>query len=682
MTTKALFFIIFYFCINIVISQPKAYWAKSYGDNDQQEARCIATDENNNVYFGGTYMNTMIFESDTLPSVKHKWGGCNMTSNLYITKVDKFGKYKWSVPGLSFSCASFAPLINDIQYSDGNIYATGYIGDTMIFKNQMLENNRCGCINGFVLKMDTFGNVIWFKKLGSTYSCIGEKIVTRKGSIYISGSFGVDASIDSKMLKTKNQQAFICKLNMNGTCQWLTKVNKDTSDYVTDWIGSIDMDNNSNLVLLGNYKDSIFFSNGAKYYDIQPRFRNSSYILKMDTFGTIKWIKAGKNYVNGVVDGMKITKSGLIYIYGDYFDSLRFENVKLDTTTQQFNYKSAIILLDSIGNLKWAKNISNTQSNQPLFTNLATINDSAVVTTSFIGTAKINGNTYTSISNSRDYLVLSYNNFGTIQWVNQFGGVNYDYPQDIAANNNNIYLAGVTMSNYMIDTCFIQNKGAMDALLVNFKYNAIEPNIKKDTTFIFDTICAGQTYLFNGLTITNSGQFKDTLASSRGNDSIIILNLVITPMPTVETTISGKTITAKQSGAIYKWINCSTGLEILNQTQQSYTSTYDNGLFMLKVKLGKCLDSSKCIPIISNNIISNNSIDDFTIFPNPSQDILYIKFSNLSTSKSIKIYNQVGQIKYAKSISSKKETEIDLKEFSSGVYYIEINGQAKKIVKM
>ena len=67
--------------------------------------------------------------------------------------------------------------------------------------------------------------------------------------------------------------------------------------------------------------------------------------------------------------------------------------------------------------------------------------DIQIVTTSFIGTAKINGNTYTSISNSRDYLVLSYNNFGTIQWVNQFGGVNYDYPQDIAANNNNIYLA-------------------------------------------------------------------------------------------------------------------------------------------------------------------------------------------------------------------------------------------------
>lgn len=45
----------------------------------------------------------------------------------------------------------------------------------------------------------------------------------------------------------------------------------------------------------------------------------------------------------------------------------------------------------------------------------------------------------------------------------------------------------------------------------------------------FDTICNGNTYAFNGLTITTSGTYRDTLINSVSCDSFIILQLTVLP---------------------------------------------------------------------------------------------------------------------------------------------------------
>src|SRR5690606_21350718 len=62
----------------------------------------------------------------------------------------------------------------------------------------------------------------------------------------------------------------------------------------------------------------------------------------------------------------------------------------------------------------------------------------------------------------------------------------------------------------------------------------------------------------NGVTYTSDNNTAtETLvaAAANGCDSIVTLNLTIHALPNTATTISGATITATESGALYKWMD-------------------------------------------------------------------------------------------------------------------------------
>ena len=77
---------------------------------------------------------------------------------------------------------------------------------------------------------------------------------------------------------------------------------------------------------------------------------------------------------------------------------------------------------------------------------------------------------------------------------------------------------------------------------------------------------------------------------------------------------------------------------------------------------------------LSSNEIENNN---FSIYPNPFSDI--INFNNTEESLDIKIYDING--KNILSIENYRQNSLDLKNLNSGVYFIKVNNQIKKIIK-
>ena len=74
------------------------------------------------------------------------------------------------------------------------------------------------------------------------------------------------------------------------------------------------------------------------------------------------------------------------------------------------------------------------------------------------------------------------------------------------------------------------------------------------------------------------------------------------------------------------------------------------------------------------------------IYPNPTQDLVFLENTNSSLILTpLKLYNSIGQfLKSYKSVDIVSEG-VSLKEFSSGIYYLQImiNGKifTKKIIK-
>jgi hypothetical protein len=76
--------------------------------------------------------------------------------------------------------------------------------------------------------------------------------------------------------------------------------------------------------------------------------------------------------------------------------------------------------------------------------------------------------------------------------------------------------------------------------------------VKPSSTYAYaDTICAGTPYSFNGQNLTASGTYYDTLVNAAGCDSIVTLNLIVNPAPSISNiTASATTICSGDSASL------------------------------------------------------------------------------------------------------------------------------------
>ncbi len=77
-----------------------------------------------------------------------------------------------------------------------------------------------------------------------------------------------------------------------------------------------------------------------------------------------------------------------------------------------------------------------------------------------------------------------------------------------------------------------------------------------------------------------------------------------------------------------------------------------------------------CWPLDTGNV--NSSSNEISIYPNPSSSIIYIKNAN---QKKKGLYNNVGQL-----IFSTFKNEIDVSNYSKGVYFLRCGFQTKKVI--
>jgi hypothetical protein len=197
------------------------------------------------------------------------------------------------------------------------------------------------------------------------------------------------------------------------------------------------------------------------------------------------------------------------------------------------------------------------------------------------------------------------------------------------------------------------------------------------------TICYNQSYLWNGIAQTTSGSYKDTFTSYQGCDSIVTLNLTVNPALNKSTTTVNKTITAAQSGATYQWMNCTTNSNILGATFQSYIATA-NGSYKVAITQNSCKDTSLCVTISGMGIQDNSIEKSIIIYPNPSSESFTIQSSIQSTiSGKYKLVNELGQVFKSFELNVSNHFTEKVENLVSGVYYLQMeNGVVigKKIV--
>ncbi|MBK6834172.1 MAG: T9SS type A sorting domain-containing protein [Bacteroidetes bacterium] len=130
-------------------------------------------------------------------------------------------------------------------------------------------------------------------------------------------------------------------------------------------------------------------------------------------------------------------------------------------------------------------------------------------------------------------------------------------------------------------------------------------------------------------------------------------------------------------GITYQWYDCGTGNSIAGETNMAYTPAV-NGTYKVLVTVNGCEVMSDCINYSSVGLKNvKNMKNELLVYPNPAKDKLNVK----AEGKSLKVFNSLGVVVLTASLT-KNETELQLTNLNSGVYYIVTDfGATVKFIK-
>ncbi|MGZ4047828.1 MAG: SBBP repeat-containing protein, partial [Bacteroidia bacterium] len=247
-------------------------WAKGIGGLENDEGNGIATDAGGNVYTTGSFLETADFDpgagvvdltSDTSVSIG--------TPDIFISKLDASGNYVWAkrIGGKHYDYGNAIELD-----SGGMVYTTGFFEDTVDFDSGAAVNNLIsdpGSMDMFISKLDSLGNFVWAKRVGSIVSGNANAMaMDASGSVYVTGSFNGTADFDpgagtfyatSTLLVSGafSDDVFILKLDNSGNFMWVANFGGPGPETST----SINVDPFGNVYTIGGFIYTVDFDPGV-----------------------------------------------------------------------------------------------------------------------------------------------------------------------------------------------------------------------------------------------------------------------------------------------------------------------------------------------------------------------------------------------------------------------------------
>jgi len=259
--------------------------------------------------------------------------------------------------------------LDDIGYgivvdSVGNVYSTGYFQGTVDFDPGagMTTLSSAGNNDIFISKLDSTGNLVWARGLGSLYDDVGVGIfVDSAGNVYTTGSFGGTVDFDPgaavfELTSVGSSDVFISKLDSRGNFVGAWAMGGTTDDYGNGVL----VDSGGNIYTTGYFKNTVDFDPGGGSFFLTSEGVEDIFISKQDNSGNFVWVKAMGGAAADVGLGISLYSSGHIYTTGWFQGTVDFDpgtgpGEIFELTSSNGTYDIYISKLDSNGNFVWAR---------------------------------------------------------------------------------------------------------------------------------------------------------------------------------------------------------------------------------------------------------------------------------------------------------------------------------------
>ena len=232
-------------------------WANSMGSSNQDAARMIKTDADGNIYTTGNCFAGTDFDPGSGTAFLPNLGG----QKVFILKLDNNGNFLWVRGAVG---PWFRGPYSFVLDSESSVHTTGYFGGTVDFDTDTGTYNLTsnGLDDVFIQKLDSSGNLVWAKSIGSSGDDQGFAIaIDSSNNLYTSGyfedtvNFNTDSAGLDNLISNGDRDIFIQKLDKNGNFIWAESFGG--SDW--DQTRSIFVDQSDNIFATGYFRTTVDF---------------------------------------------------------------------------------------------------------------------------------------------------------------------------------------------------------------------------------------------------------------------------------------------------------------------------------------------------------------------------------------------------------------------------------------
>lgn len=648
-------------------SQGNLLWAKTFGGTSTENVYSITLDALGNSYITGTWQDTADFDPGSGVFEMVSAYNLGFLLSRFIVKLDVSGSFVWA-KRLGGTLGEPSLFID----SEGNLIATGqhqgdgdFDPDTLSSFTLSTSNNA---VRNFVQKISADGEFIWANLYGGGANSLElyGSAVDNENNIILTGTFrdSMVVGVNQFIYAEGIDDVYIQKIDENGDVVWGYQYGgfntfsfEDTRPY------DIVTDNEGNIITSGGLDFSApvdFDPDPTVDYMLTPE-GGSIYYQKLNSFGNHIWTKLAELVSNGSSTGPYIATDevGNIYSAGNVAGPTEFytDNDTITITVGGVIGSTFVAKMNPNGVFEWVRGDDDGQDPQPQGIAIDN-NDNVFVTGLFFGVNPVDFNPGTGEFNLS---VVG----GTESYVQKFGVCNPITQEDLQiACSSFTWIDGntYTESNNTASFTYIGNSYYGCDSTVNLNLTITGPATGVDV----QAACESFTWI-DGNTYTesdNEATFVIQNGASTGCDSIVTLNLTVTPEPNPTIQQNGITLECPIGFDSYQWYDDNG--PIPNAISSNYTPT-TTGNFYCVVEQNSCFGQSNTIMYIATGLISKTD-SDILIYPNPVTDFLKIQIMEKEVS-SIQMYDLSGKEIVLKMTNSGM---FDVSHVKSGVYIVAI----------
>ncbi len=355
-------------------------WAKQMRGPSYDLELSIAVDSSSYVYTTGGFTGIVDFdpgpETFILTSIGY--------GDVFVSKLDSAGNFVWAKQMGGPNDDVAVDIATDRL---GNVYTTGYFRRTVDFDPDMAETFNLTSIGNrdfFISKLDSDGNFVWAKRIGSSTSNdqgLGIALDI-SGNVITTGIFHGTADFDpgegTSNLTSDGTDIFVSKLDSDGNFVWAKRMGGENND-----IGqAIAVDISGNVYTTGFFRGTADFDPGAGVFNLTSVGDEDIFVSKLDSAGVFVWAKrmGGTSDDQGL--GIAVDNSNNVYTSGFFKATADFDPDAVETFNLTSPWKDIFVSkLGSKGNFMWAGQMGGTSDDQGL--GIAVDNSNNVYTTGF-----------------------------------------------------------------------------------------------------------------------------------------------------------------------------------------------------------------------------------------------------------------------------------------------------------